>query len=102
MDADVVAVRDRVSVSLVPGMGLSDAEVTLQLRDGTALQRFHDCGVPLADKAAQSARVFAKFVALASPVLGAPRPQQLLDLLGDFQLGPDLRAVSELCSEARA
>lgn len=101
-DDDVVAVRERVTVTLVPGMGLSDSEVTLQLRDGTRLRRAEDCGVPLADKAAQSERVFAKFMALASPVLGARRSRHLLELLGDGDGGMDLRTLVDLCSEVHA
>ena len=102
MDADVVAVRDRVTVTLVPGMGLSDSVVTLQLRDGTQLRRAHDCGVPLADKTAQSARVFAKFMALASPALGAQRSRQVLALLDGVDGGFDLRAVVGLCDDVNA
>lgn len=96
-DADVAAVRDRVTVNLVPGMGLSDADVTLCLRDGRELQRFYDCGIPMADKAEQSARVHAKFRALAAPLLGEQRCGQALALLEGFDGPADVQALMRLC-----
>jgi len=107
-DPEVMAVRDKVTVELVPGMGLSDAEVLVQLRDGTRLSRHHDCGVPLADKREQSARVFGKFRALAFPVIGTARGEAvlaMLDLLepaGRPDDGWDTAALVGLCTPAPA
>ncbi len=77
-DAQVIAVRDRVQVNLVPGMTLSDSVVTLRVADGREFERAFDCGVPPADKAEQSQRIAAKFMALASPVVGDERATRLL------------------------
>jgi 2-methylcitrate dehydratase PrpD len=104
VDPDVVAVRDRVWVELVPERSLSDAEVRMRLHDGTELRRFHDCGIPLADKLAQSRRVREKFLALSAPVVGPERAQALADRLAKvgaldsvaplLQLGDDVRQVA--------
>jgi 2-methylcitrate dehydratase PrpD len=94
----VLAVRDRVSVELVPGMGLSDSDVVLRLQDGRQLRRSHDCGVPMADKTKQSDRVVAKFVALAAPALGKSPSPRLLDLLSAVERQKDLRELVALCN----
>lgn len=99
-DADVVAVRDRVTVDLVPGMGLSDSEVSIRLRDGRELRLAHDCGTPMADKAAQSARVQAKFRALAGPLLGEARCEQVLALLDGLDGQADVRELVGQVAEA--
>lgn len=96
-EPDVRAVRDRVVVELVPGMGLSDSTVTLRLRDGTELSRSHDCGAPMADKEKQSTRVLAKLAALAAPARGGPPPPRLLELLSTVDRQKDLRELVALC-----
>ena len=93
----VLAVRDRVGVKLVPGMGLSDSVVTVRLRDGRELRRSHDCGVPMADKTKQSTRLLAKLTALAAPVLGQPPSPRLLELLSTVDRQKDLRELVALC-----
>lgn len=70
-DPEVVRVRDKVQVLLVPGMGLSEAAVRIRMADGQVMSCEHDCGAPPADKGEQSARVDAKFLALVGDVLGA-------------------------------
>ncbi len=101
VDPDVVAVRDRVMVELVPGRGLSDAEVCLRLRDGTALRRVHDSGVPLADKQAQSRRVREKFLALSEPVVGPGRAQALADALAEVDAPGSIAAMVRLGDAAQ-
>ncbi len=83
-------------------MGLSDCEVTLELRNGQRHRRFHDCGEPLADKKAQSARVRKKFQALVTPVLGEPRSLELLSLLSRPEHCPDIRTLMSACAEGAA
>jgi 2-methylcitrate dehydratase PrpD len=101
-DDDVVAVRDRVQVELVPGMTLSDSIVTLRLADGRELQRAFDCGVPLADKAAQSKRIDAKFLALTSPVVGHECATQLLAWLDACETQADAGALMALVPRVQA
>ncbi|NPT37415.1 MmgE/PrpD family protein [Paraburkholderia xenovorans] len=97
-EAAVSGVLDRVKVELVPGMTLSDSVVTIRSKDGDEWTLAYDCGMPIADKAAQSARLFAKFRALATPALGAQRTAQLLAALDGFL--PDGR-VAQLAEHCR-
>jgi len=97
-DSEVAAALERVRVELVPGMGLSESEVTVRLRDGTELRRVEDAGIPMRDKAAQSARVSAKFKAIAGPILGESRCVRLLALLDGVARQPDLRPLLAACA----
>ena len=93
----VRAVVDRVQVELVPGMSLSESVVTLDTLDGRSLRRAIDCGTPLSDKAGQSARVTAKFLAITSPVIGEERCRRILDRLNAFERGADIAALLREC-----
>lgn len=93
----VRAVIDRVHVELVPDMSLSESVVTVGTVDGRSLRRAIDCGKPLVDKAAQSMRVIAKFVALTSPVTGEERCRRILDRLNTFEAGADIATLLRAC-----
>jgi 2-methylcitrate dehydratase PrpD len=97
-DPEVVGVRDRVEVELVPGMGLSEAVVRIRMPDGQDVQCEHDCGVPPADKAEQSARVDAKFLALVGDVLGPPAAHAMLAELDREGPRRDVSALVGQCA----
>lgn len=101
-DPAVSAVLNRVKVRLVPGMTLSDSVVTIQSKAGEEWTLAYDCGTPIADKAAQSQRLFAKFRALVTPVLGAERTTQLLAALDEFLHDGTVTQLSALCEVQRA
>ncbi|MEK0416645.1 MAG: hypothetical protein RI949_651 [Pseudomonadota bacterium] len=98
VDPDVVAVRDKVVVELVPSRGLSDAQVTVHMRDGAEWQLDHDCGIPQADKQAQSLRVADKFCALAGPVVGAERTEAIMAMMSSAHDGFELAPLIHLCA----
>jgi 2-methylcitrate dehydratase PrpD len=98
---EVVSVRDRVQVTLVPGMSLSESQVALTLRDGRLLTRHFDCGEPLADKQLQARKVRAKFNALAAPVLGERATGELLQRLDALEQQRDVAALMRLCGRPR-
>lgn len=95
-EPEVVAIRDRVSVELVPDRGLSDVAVTISLRDGTQLGRAHDSGTPLPDKASQSEKVIAKFRALSEPLLGALSADRILGRIETLHEGGDLGGLTRM------
>jgi 2-methylcitrate dehydratase PrpD len=101
-DPTVSAVLERVKVSLVPGMTLSDSVVTIRSKDGDEWKLAYDCGTPIPDKAAQSERLFAKFRALATPALGTERTTQLLAALDEFLHDGGVARLAELCEVQRA
>lgn len=93
----VRAVVDRVQVELIPGMGLSESVVTVDTIDGRSLRQAIDCGTPLANKAGQSARVTAKFLAITSPVIGDERCRRILDRLNAFERGTSIATLLHEC-----
>lgn len=98
-DPAVAAMLGRVRVQLVPELGLSEATVTLTLDDGRRLTQACDSGVPIADKAAQSARVSAKFRALSRQALGEVRAVRILSVLATFEDQADVLALMRLCGD---
>lgn len=97
----VAAMLQRVQVRLVPGMSLSDSIVTVHLRDGASHGLAYDCGEPIADKAAQSARVFAKFRSIALSALGEARATAILAQLASLEEQDGVGGLLALCGAGR-
>ena len=76
-DRDLVQLRDRVQIELVKDWPHSQADVVVELNDGRRLEKSCDTGVPAADVAFQGDRVRAKFMSLATPVLGKASAERL-------------------------
>lgn len=74
---DLVALRDRVSVTPASGLGAAESRVVITLRDGTSMEETVDTGKPAEDLDVQWGRLTDKFVALASPVVGTERAWEL-------------------------
>jgi 2-methylcitrate dehydratase PrpD len=87
-DAHLVALRDRVEVDFQRGWPHTLAELEVTLADCAVLRARHDSGVPAEDLATQGERLAAKFMSLATPVLGSVQAARLaaavacLDRLG--------------------
>lgn len=96
-DPQVEALRQRVQVTLVPGMSLSESRVSIRLKDGRHLERHFDCGAPNPDKPAEIRKLRAKFKALVTPMAGADKTQALLDILGRLEQQPSLVPLLTLC-----
>lgn len=98
----VAGMLDRVDVRLVAGMSLSESVVTVAHGRGRAVSLAWDCGQAMADRAAQSERVLAKFAALARPALGEARTEGILGLLASFEGQADLRGLMRRCGAPQA
>jgi 2-methylcitrate dehydratase PrpD len=96
-DADVVALRSRVSLA-ADGEPGAPSLVEVQLRDGSRLSAAHDVNTPEADLDAQGARLAEKFRVLAEPVLGGERAGALLAALTELD---GTGSVRELMRAAR-
>ena len=96
-EPEVEALRQRVQVTLVPGMSLSESRVSMKLKDGRTLERHFDCGTPNPDKQAETRKLRAKFKALVTPAAGADKTQALLGALENFEQAADLQALLRLC-----
>jgi len=72
-DPRIIALRDKVSIELLPKFGQTHAAMDIRLVDQTTLSAEHDAGIPAADVAMQGVRIRAKFDGLVAPILGAAR-----------------------------
>jgi 2-methylcitrate dehydratase PrpD len=92
-DPVLVALRDKVTVEFEPNWPHTLAELAVTLSDGRVVKARHDSGVPAADLDAQSSRLEAKFMSLASAVLGKPQAEQLLGAVADLN---EMASIAEL------
>ena len=79
--AELVAMRDRVTVAPTAGTPPTATPVRVRTRDGRELRAVCDVGLPAADLADQGRRLEAKFMALAAPVIGGDRAADLRALV---------------------
>jgi 2-methylcitrate dehydratase PrpD len=99
-DPQLGALRGRVLFDFQSGWPHSRAELDLHLTDGTRLTAAHDAGVPAGDVAAQGGRLAAKFMALAAPVLGETRADDLRGLVARFETLSEIDTLMSLCALA--
>ncbi|MGH7859090.1 MAG: MmgE/PrpD family protein, partial [Candidatus Binatia bacterium] len=85
--------RDRTTVEPSSEMFGTAARIEVHTTDGRDLAETADVGTPATDLDTQWGRLTAKFVRLASPVLGEDRAWALHDLLRRLD---ELNDVSEL------
>ena len=95
----LVALRDKVRINFEDGWSTSRAEMQVTLADGSTLDAKADSGIPAPDVAAQGKRIEAKFLSLASPVLGEPGARRLMEAVAGLD---KLRSLAELAALARA
>src|SRR5207245_10944165 len=75
-DPGLVRLRDRVAIVPVAGTGATRTTVTVDTDRGRLVAEA-DTGVPAVDMRVQRERLEAKFLALATPVLGRARAEAL-------------------------
>jgi 2-methylcitrate dehydratase PrpD len=94
-DPALCALRDKVSVELVPEWPVMQAEVIVETNDGRVHRALQDAGVPGSDIALQGRRLAAKFGRLVEPALGKARCSELLQMLERVEQTPvdDLMAA---------
>lgn len=96
-DALFVAMRDRVT--FVPTAGLPATQATVVVRTGgRELIAEADTGRPETDLACQSARLVAKFMTLAAPVIGPDRAAALRDAIQGIEQARSMREIAVLSS----
>jgi 2-methylcitrate dehydratase PrpD len=100
--AELVAMRDRVTVAPTPGTPPTATPVRVRTRDGRELRAVCDVGEPAADLADQGRRLEAKFAALAAPVVGGDRADELAALVARIETLPSVAALVEAAAFARS
>jgi 2-methylcitrate dehydratase PrpD len=98
-DPALVALRDKVRVEFQSGWPHTRAELKVVLADGRTLEAAHDSGVPEQDLGRQGARLGAKFIALAEPLLGTERTRALATALASLESLP-VGELTRLCAPA--
>ncbi len=101
-DPAVIQMRDKIRVELAVGRGfaITDAEMRVELADGSCFEARHDSGVPAADLRQQGEVLEAKFHSLAGPLLGAERAQRIAGLVAKLEELPNLSELVGLCVPA--
>lgn len=97
--ADVVSLRDRVTVEVHNKPDPQDSEVIIDMADGRSFAMSANVGIPASDLDAQWEKLTNKFHAIADPVVGRGRGQELVSAIRNLEsldnfadLGPLLRA----------
>jgi 2-methylcitrate dehydratase PrpD len=97
---DLMALRDKVRVEVHNKPDAQESEVIIGLSDGRSLALSANVGVPASDLGAQWEKLQNKFYAIATPVIGKGRAQELtaaindLESIGNFaDLAPLLQAA---------
>jgi 2-methylcitrate dehydratase PrpD len=92
-DPNLISLRDKVRVELVPGWTLSQSEVRLILNDGQVLEETHDSGIPAADIREQRTRLTNKFHGLVNSILGTSATSDLIESIFELDRLPNLISV---------
>jgi 2-methylcitrate dehydratase PrpD len=83
-DPGVVALRDRVTAAVKPGMHEDQVQVTIRLRDGRTLEKFVEHAVGSVDRPMTDAQLEAKFRGLSAGILSKAETDQLIRLCWDI------------------
>jgi hypothetical protein len=96
---DLEASRAMTTVELAPPGWPEDlTEVTIATLDGRTLVRRHDVSLPPGDLAMQHARLHAKFLALAAPVIGRERADRLAATIDRLEGSGDVSEILALAA----
>ena len=96
-DPTLIALRDKIELTFIPGAGTTKAVLTLDLTDGTRLTARHNSGVPTSNVADQGRRLDDKFIALVEPILGRGKAGDLLGEINCLDTLKDVRGLMALC-----
>lgn len=85
--------RRRVQLEPDPALQRTEAEVTLDLKDGRTLCAADDVGVPAPDSDDQWRRLSDKFTSLSTPVIGADRTADAVARIAALEKESDIGAL---------
>ena len=94
-DARYADARRRVSLTFVASEDHHTAAVTLVTRDGRTLTQSGNVAVPASDLDAQWTRLMTKARAIAGPVIGRDRFEQMVDAVRTLDTSPSLDPLLE-------
>jgi 2-methylcitrate dehydratase PrpD len=91
--APVVAMRDKVRVDGVDGLGANEAEVIVHLAGGLVLREREDVGIAKRDLDGQWDRLVTKFRALTDPLVGSTAAQATVAAVQGLEGAPSVAAL---------
>ena len=92
-DPRFVEARNRIRLDLREEMDRSQAVVSVTLKDGRELTGEDNVGVPASDTSEQWEKLSAKFISLATPVIGEDRTSDLLQRIGALENEADISTL---------
>jgi 2-methylcitrate dehydratase PrpD len=98
IDPVLTALRDKVTVDFQRRWPDTVAEMQVMLVDGSILEARHNSGVTERDLDAQGRRIEAKFIELASPVLGDDGAERVLAMVSIFDRLASIGELTRLCA----
>lgn len=96
--ADVIAIRDRVTVDLKPDWVRNYSEVEVALRNGKTVMQASTVGVPEPDRELLRRRLETKFLQLATPLLGEDKARAAMDMINNVDALPSLDRLMNACT----
>ena len=101
-DPQVIALRDRVSAAVEPGIHEDQVRVTVKLKDGRTLEKFVEHAIGSVGKPMSDADLEAKFRAFAEGILSARERDNLMRLCWDIAQLKDAGEVARASVPAAA
>jgi 2-methylcitrate dehydratase PrpD len=98
----LTAIRDRVNVTPQEGDWERGTAVTVRTKDGRRFTEQVNLNIPASDVVMQRTRLEAKFVSLATPVIGAAATRAILREVEDFEHQPSVEPIIVAASVASA
>ena len=96
-DPKLTTLRDKVTVDFQRGWPDARSEIHVELADGRRLEARHNGGTPLGDLDAQRRRLEAKFMSLASPMLGNAQAERILATVSALERLASIGELSRMC-----
>lgn len=97
-DPALIAIRDRITVELVPDLEETSSVVLLTLTDGRELREFVEEEGPEADKGQEWKRLVNKFLGLTISVLGKERADRLVQAIERLEDTTTVAEIAALCA----
>ena len=98
---DLVALRDKISVHGHTNYGPNNTDITVHQTDGTVIREARDMAIPSTDAGAQWQKIETKFRALANPLIGEKKTDEVVAIVRDLEKQKDLAALAKACATCR-
>jgi 2-methylcitrate dehydratase PrpD len=98
---DLMALRDKISVTGHDDYGPNVTDITVHQSDGTVIRETRDMAIPNKDVDVQWDKLETKFRALANPLIGAENTDRAVAIVRDLEKHDDLAELADACSTVR-